>query len=160
MSDTNQFHLYQVETEEGPVSMIAVLPPEHALAVGLPEPAVLGTVPTGAHAITPDTFTPNTEFLEFLHHVIARYGHEAPDLQDQAHTREDGWIYMVDLRIGDADRAIDEEDIFGAFQVVGGQVVPGSYRANPDYLPITQYGVPRFSPWLLKRLIDELLRLE
>src|SRR5262245_50927862 len=114
------FHLYDVDTDDGPVSMIAVLPPEAAVDGGLPSPAVVGAVPRGTPRITVDNFSPNPEFSDFLNFVISKYGADDPALQVQAEAQHDGWIYMVDLRIGEDDEevsSVDSEDILGAFRV-------------------------------------------
>jgi hypothetical protein len=156
------FHLYDVETEEGPVKMIAVLAPEAAAASGLPSPAVLGTVPAEAAEITLDNFTPNPEFSDFLNYVIAKYGADDPALHAQAAAQGDGWIYMIDLRVGDEDEeveAIATEDILGAFRVEGGRVAPGSYRGNPNHLLLNERGLVKIDEWVHERLVEELSML-
>ena len=153
------FHLYDVETEEGPVSMIAVLPPESAVEGGLPSPAIVGTVPKGATEITLENFTPNPEFSDFLNFVIAKYGVDDPALQEQAKEQGDGWIYMVDLRAGEDEETVASEDLLGAFRVEGGQVAPGSYRVNPDHLLLSERGLVQVDEWVRERLVEELLAL-
>mgnify|MGYP001007972383 CR=1 FL=1 len=153
------YHLYEVETDDGWVSMLAVIPPERALAGGLPSPSVVGTMPKGAAEITPETFTPNAEFADFLNYVIGKYGAEDPALRNQAREQGDGWLFMVDLRVGDDEVDIATEDIIGAFRAESGEVVTGSYRANPKHELLTERGLPQLADWLEQRLVEELLEL-
>jgi hypothetical protein len=159
------FHLYEVDTDEGPVKMIAALPPEAAQA-GLPSPAVAGSIPSDAVAITLENFTANQEFSDFLNFVIAKHGASDPALGAQAEAAGDGWIYMVDLRIAldnGADEeeveAVDTEDIIGAFRVEGGRVVPGSYRGNPNHRLLSERGLVQLDGWVSEKLVEELLAL-
>ncbi|HQR36799.1 MAG TPA: hypothetical protein PLF26_00245 [Blastocatellia bacterium] len=153
------FHLYDVETENGWVSMLAVIPPDRALAAGLPSPAVVGTVPKDAADITPANFTPNVEFSDFLNYVIGKYGADDPALQHQASEHGDGWLFMVDLRVGEDEGEIQSEDIIGAFRAENGSVVDGSYRANPKHQLLTSRGLPQLAEWLQEKLVEELLAL-
>jgi hypothetical protein len=155
------FHLYDVDAEEGPVKMIAALPPEAAVESGLPSPAVAGTVPRDAAEISLENFTPNPEFSDFLNFVIAKYGADDPALREQAAAQGDGWIYMVDLRVddtGDDDGIADiaTEDILGAFRVEKGEVVAGSYRGNPNHRLLNERGLVRVDAWVEERLVEEL----
>ena len=154
------FHLYDVETEDGPVRMIAVLPPETAVERGLPSPAVVGTVAHDAAEITIDTFTPNPEFATFLGFVVAKHGAADPSLVRQAAAEGDGWVYMLDLRAGPDDGEIADEDSLGAFRAEGGHVVPGSFRGNPGHQILTARGLPQLDAWLEEKLVEELLALE
>jgi hypothetical protein len=156
------FHLYDVETEDGWVCMIATLPPDVAMEHGLPSPAVAGSVPKGSGEITLENFTPNPEFSDFLHYVIGKYGADDPALRDQAKEQGDGWIYMIDLRVGEDEEAVStvaSEDILGAFRVEGGSVVPGSYRGNPNHLVLSERGLVQVDGWVQERLVEELLQL-
>lgn len=159
------FHLYDVETDDGPVKMIAVVPPEAATESGLPSPAVAGTVPRDATEITPENFTENAEFSDFLNFVIAKHGASDESLRAQAAAQGDGWIYMVDLRIAESDEAseefeaVDTEDILGAFRVENGAVVPGSYRGNPNHRILGDRGLVRVDDWVRDRLLEEIAAL-
>lgn len=153
------FHLYDVETEAGWVSAIAALPPDHALQHGLPSPAVVGSVPRGTKEITLDCFTPNEEFANFMNLVISRHGASDPALQSQARAQGDGWVFMIDLRIGDGDEEIRSEDIIGAFQTKDGEVVADSYRANPKHQLLSERGLVQLDDWLQQRLVEELMQL-
>lgn len=153
------YHLYDVETDDGPVSMIAVLPPDVALEAGLPSPAVAGTVPRGVDKISIENFTPNAEFSDFLNFVISRHGGADPALVRQAAAQGDGWIFMVDLRTGEEEESVENEDIIGAFRAENGRVVADSYRGNPGYRLLTDRGLPQIDAWLQEKLVEELLAL-
>lgn len=154
------YHLYDIDTDEGPVTMIGVLPPEIALGTGLPSPAVIGTLPRGTTEITADAFTPNEEFSAFLGYVISKHGALDPTLVEQARQQVDGWVFMVDLRVGDTDEEIQTEDVLGAFRAEGGVVVDASYRANPKHALLTKRGLPVIDEWIYEKLVEELLALE
>ena len=147
------FHLYDVETEDGPIRMVAVLPPETAVERGLPSPAVVGTVAHDATEITVDTFTPNPEFATFLGFVVAKHGAAACRTSD-------GWVFMLDLRAGPDDDEIATEDILGAFRVEGGRVVEVSFRGNPGHQILTSRGLSQLDAWLEEKLVEELLALD
>lgn len=153
------FHLYDVDTDEGPVGMIAVLPPERAVEAGLPSPAVVGTVPRGSAEITHENFTPNREFSDFLNYVIGKYGAEDPALQGQAAEQGEGWVYMIDLRVGEDEEEISTEDVLGAFRVESGKVVSGSYRGNPNHAVLGERGLVQVDAWVQEKLVEELLAL-
>lgn len=154
------YHLYDIDTDDGPVTMIGVLPPEIALGHGLPSPAVVGTLPRGTTEITPETFALNDEFSEFLGYVISKHGARDPMLADQARQQGDGWVFMVDLRVGESDDEIETEDVLGAFRAEAGAVVDGSYRANPKHALLTERGLPVIDEWVYEKLVEELLALE
>jgi len=154
------YHLYDTETDDGPITMIAVLPPELALGRGLPSPAVVGTVPAGTTDLTSGAFTPNEEFSAFLGYVISKYGDADPILRDQARQQGTGWVYMVDLRVDESDGEIQTEDVLGAFRAADGEVVPGSYRANPKHVLLTGRGLPVIDTWVYEKLVEELLALD
>ncbi len=158
------FHLYDVDTEDGPVKMVAVLPPDLAAENGLPSPAVAGTVPADATEINRANFTANDEFSDFLNFVIAKHGAEDPVLKAQAAAQGEGWVYMVDLRIANDAREeeyeeVDTADILGAFRVESGAVVPGSYRGNPNHQLLGERGLVQIDDWVRERLVEELLAL-
>lgn len=154
------YHLYDIETDDGAVSAIAVLPPEIVSENGLPAPAMVGTVPRGSKEITAGAFVPNDEFSSFLGYVISKHGAADPVLVEQARMQGDGWVFMVDLRVGETDEEIQTEDVLGAFRAEGGKVVEGSYRANPKHVLLSERGLPVIDEWVYARLVEELLALE
>lgn len=48
------------------------------------------------------------------------------------------------------------EDVMGAFQVKDGEIVPGSYQANPNHRILSHNGFFQLEPILQQRLLDEL----
>lgn len=153
------FHMYDVETEAGWVSAIAAVPPEFALENGLPSPAVVGSVPRGSKEITLENFTPNPEFSDFMNLVISRHGGEDPALRNQAREAGEGWVFMIDLRVDEITEELASEDIIGAFQAKDGEVVAGSYRANPKHRLLGERGLVLLDDWLQQRLVEELMQL-
>lgn len=153
------YHLYDIETDEGAVTAIGVLPPEVVSEKGLPSPAMVGTIPRASREITAANFVPNAEFSNFLGFVISKHGADDPTLANQASQQVNGWVFMVDLRIGETEDEIQTEDVLGAFRAENGCVVEGSYRANPKHALLTERGLPVLDEWIYERLVHELLEL-
>jgi hypothetical protein len=104
---------------------------------GLPPEIVVGVLRgpvESVEAITPAVFARNRVFVDFMHSVIARRGPELPGLVAAARRQGDGWVYIIDQRTPTPQGAVPPEDIVGAFEVKGGQVVPGSYRPSSNHM--------------------------
>ena len=87
-------------------------------------------------AITPGNFAANSVFVDLMHGVIARRGPWVSDLIADARRLGDGTLYVLDQRTRAPQspvREVPTEDIFGEFDVKDGQIVHGSYRANPKH---------------------------
>jgi hypothetical protein len=91
-----------------------------------------------------------------MHGVIARRGPELPGLIAEARRLCDGWVYVIDQRTRTPQDAVPPEDIVGAFEVKGGQVVPGSYRPGPKHMILSADGFFRLGSELLPCLLEEL----
>ena len=122
-------YVCRVETPDGSKDYVTLIPPEAAFSQGLAPEAILGVLlrPLGQdEPITPEVFARNRVFAEFLHAVIARHGPEQPGCQAEAKRLGEGWIYIIDQRTPTPEGPVPPEDIIGAFEVKGGEVVPGS----------------------------------
>jgi len=91
-----------------------------------------------------------------MHRVIARRGPELPGLIAEARRQSDGWVYVIDQRTRTPQGAVPPEDIIGAFEVRGGQVVPDSYRPFPSHIILTGDGFFRLEAELQACLLQEL----
>jgi len=152
-------YVCRVETPDGSKDYITLLPPETAFAQGLAPEAIVGVLlrPLGpGEAITPQVFARNRPFVEFLHTVIARYAPQEPGCQAEAVRLGEGWVYIIDQRTPTPAEAVPPEDIIGAFEVKGGEVVPGSYRPNHRHLILSPRGFFRLNPGLHACLLREL----
>jgi hypothetical protein len=155
-------YVCRVQTPEGEKDYVTLLRPEHAFSRGLAPEAIIGVLTrplASGEPITPENFARNRVFVEFLHRVIAHRGPSLPDLITQARRQGDGWVVVIDLRTAAPEGPIPPEDIFGAFEVRSGSVVPGSYRASPRHKILTAHGFFQLPADLQTALAEELASL-
>ncbi len=150
--------IYSVKTDGGKFNVVSFLPPEHVARKGIAPEAIVGVLPVGVVKITTEVFRPNPTFAEFLSEAIARHGPQAPKLQDEARRLGDGRLHVVDGR-GFRAAVANPEEIFGAFDAKSGQVVVGSFQAEPRHALVNEHGLFVLDSWLLERLIEDLCHL-
>ena len=158
MNETEIF-VCRVETANGVSDYVTLLSPDTTFSEGLPPEAVVGVLahPLKANEqITPDIFSRNRVFLDFMHEVIARYGPNHPGLQAEALRQGNGFVYVIDQRTKDARGTVPPEDIVGRFEVKDGEVVPESYRRNSSHVILSPDGFFRLDSTLHQRLLEEL----
>lgn len=151
--------VYRIKTPEGLKDYVSCLPHEHVFAHGLTPESILGVLLrllAPDEAITPAVFVSNRTFADFMHNVIARRGPDLPGLVTAARRQQDGWIYIIDQRTRTPQGAVPPEDIVGAFEVKGGRVVPGSYKANPQHVLLSADGFFQLEPELHACLLEAL----
>lgn len=152
-------YVCRVATPEGEQDYVTLLPPEAALAHGLAPEAIIGVLSrplAEGEAISPELFARNRVFVDFLHEVIARYAPDQPGLQAEAQRLGEGWVYVIDQRTPTPGGPVPPEDILGAFEVKGGEVVPGSYRPNPRHRIFSTNGFFRLDAGLHQCLLREM----
>ncbi len=121
---------------------LTLLEPEFVRERGLSRAAIVGVfslLPDGA--LDPQSFHPNILFLDTYHAVIAQRAPSNPSVQAMARSLGEGELPLVDPRTADPHGPVVREDLVGIFQVVGGQIRRGSYRANIDYYLLTGRGL-------------------
>jgi hypothetical protein len=144
---------------DGVKDYVTCLPNEHIFARGLAAEAIVGVLLRPlepGEAITPAVFARNRVFVDFLHGVIARRGPELPGLLAAARRQGEGWVYVIDQRTRTPADAVPPEDIIGAFEVQGGQLVPGSYRPSPKHMILSADGFFQLGDELQACLLEEL----
>ncbi len=154
-------HVYRTNTPEGVKDYISCLPSDLVFSRGLAPESIIGVLLRPlepGEEITPAVFARNRVFVEFMHGVIARRGPGAPGLVAEAQRQRDGWVYIVDQRTRTPQGPVPPEDIVGAFQVKGGQIVPGSYQPSPRHLILSASGFFQLGPELQAFLAEELAR--
>ncbi|WP_281851255.1 hypothetical protein [Dyella sp. GSA-30] len=104
----------------------------------------------------PDNFARNRAFVDFMHGVIQKHGPAVPNLVTAAKAQVNGWVHIIDGRTPTPQGQVPAEDVIGAFQVKQGEIVPGSYRANPNHRILSHHGFFQLEPMLQQRLLDEL----
>ena len=137
-----------------------VLPPEVFSKAGAAGDSIVGTLPrsdSAEGAFSPGGFVPNEGFSRFLQRVVAEHAPSVGELQAEAERVGNGRIYVVDRRTLKQDGPVPPEDIFGAFQVAQGRVVPGSYSANPSHRLLTERGFFHLEDGLHQKLVAELI---
>jgi hypothetical protein len=152
----------RVEHPDGEKYYLTCLPPEKLGVRGLAPEAIIGVLLRPLEpdeAITPAAFAQNRVFVDFLHRVIARHGPELPGLVAEAGRQKDGWLYVIDQRSRTPHEDVPAEDIIGAFEVRGRQVVPGSYRPFFGHRILTEAGFFRLGAELQAFLLQELANL-
>jgi hypothetical protein len=152
----------RVENPDGAKYYVTCLPVEQLCVRGLAPEAIIGVLLRPLkpdEVITPAVFVQNRVFVDFLHRVIARHGPELPGVIAEAGRQRDGWVYVIDQRTRTPQGAVPPEDIIGAFEVRGGQVVPDSYLPFPSHMILTEDGFFRLGAELQALLLQELANL-
>lgn len=152
-------HLCRAMVRDEVRDYVTVLPPEVVFAHGMPGRSIVGVMlrPLGENeAPSMELFTPNAEFVRFLHEVLSRHATEVEGLRDAARRIGEGYVYVLDARTPDPAGTVPLEDIIGAVQVKGGVPVPGSYRANTKHQLLTERGFFQLEEELNACLLREL----
>ena len=148
-----------VDTPEGMKHYVTVTPPGRSPEAGVIAEAIVGALLRPAdqlNVVTPDNFARNSVFVDFLHGVIAEHGPSVPGLAAEAKRKVEGWVYIIDGRAPTPQDSVSPEDIIGAFQVKGGEVVPGSYQRNGKHAVLSGNGFFRLDPVLRQQLYSAL----
>jgi hypothetical protein len=151
----------KVEMPDGLKDVFTLLPWQTVRTQGLIPEAVLGMSLRPlreGEPLTPDNFADNKAFIEFLHGFIAQEAPSLPGLQAEARRQQEGWVYLLDARIQEPAGEVPPEDILGAFEVKGGEVVAGSYQMSTRHALFSRSGFFRLDPELHRRLVEELVR--
>jgi hypothetical protein len=149
-------YVCRVDTPEGTKDYVTLISPEVALSQGLAPEAIVGVLLRpleSGEAITPDIFARNRVFVDFLHAVIARYGPDQEGCKAEAARLGEGWVYIIDQRTPTPQGPVPPEDIIGAFEVKGGEVLPGSYRASSKHMILSPNGFFRLEEGLRQCLL-------
>ncbi len=148
-------YLYTVQSDKGIFTALSLLTPEDGFAGGIPPQAIIGTLAGNVSRIRPSDFKPNGAFIAFLHMVIKRYAPLNTELQKAAKREHEGWIYIIDCRVGDPQGAVEPEDIIGAFKIESGKIAPESYQPNTKHLLVSEWGIFCLDEWLKDKLLAE-----
>jgi hypothetical protein len=152
-------YVCRVDTPEGTKDYVTLIGPEAAFSQGLAPEAIVGVLLRPlelGESITPEVFARNRVFVDFLHAVIARHGPDQPGCRAEAKRLGEGWIYIIDQRTKMPGGPVPPEDIIGAFEVKGGEVLPGSYQPSPRHMILTPNGFFRLDDGLQQSLLREL----
>ena len=145
--------------------VLSILHPDDVNSLGgLPNEAIAGLISSNLKTegkISVGQFRPNPAFIRFMHNVIKLFGPDDPELQQAAIQQREGWIYIIDLRTPEGPQGrVPPEDIIGAFEVKGGQIIRDSYSTNDKHVVFSEHGLVQLSPFFHKAFIRELKRLK
>ena len=142
--------MWPTKHEQGPAGqahdtrVLSLLHHEEVQSIGrLPLEAILGVYTGPTNSV--ESFRPNRVFVDFLHRVFAEQSSHGSDLVAAARKQRNGWVYVIDPRCPDPRGPVMPEDIFGAFEVRDGELVPGSYRGNGEYRVLTANGMTQLT---------------
>jgi hypothetical protein len=152
-------NIFTVRTPRGRFNVVSFASPADVAARGIPEDAIIGTLPSNVLEINQATIAQNPSFVLFLHRVIAMHGPADPSLMNKALQIGRGSLFLIDGRATTPGGQQESEDVFGVFQVEGGQIIKDSYRPNPDYLLVGKRGLFVLDTWFHARLLEELAKL-
>jgi hypothetical protein len=157
--DDDRVHVVRVNHQDGPRDYLTLLKPDTVFAQGLTPKAIVGVMRRllqPGEKITPDLFILNRPFVDFLHGVLARYSPGQPACQAEARQVGEGFIYILDQRTPTPEDEVPPEDIIGALEVRDGNIIPDSYRPNPNHLILSARGFFRLDDTLHGCLMQEL----
>jgi hypothetical protein len=152
--------IVEAETPEGTKYYVTFMPRDYIFESGLNPEAILGELPQPPgedHEVTSENFARNAVFVDLMHNVIAEHGPSVPAVLAEAKRKVDGWVYVVDGRAPTPESEVSAEDIIGAFQVTGGELVPGSYQRNPNHVVLSSNGFFRLDPELQRKLYSAIV---
>ncbi|CAG8473283.1 10349_t:CDS:2 [Cetraspora pellucida] len=125
--------------------------------------SVIGWIPfqTGVPKLTVGNFKENSNFIKFLHQVIADNVADAdPQLQALAKYQQNGWLHIADVRDpAPWGRIPYPEDIFGMVQVKGGLIIPGTYQPMPTHRILTTKGLFMLNVPFHEKLLERLSKI-
>ncbi len=156
------FSVYRVRLPEGERDVVSLLPREVVFKSGLASEAIVGVctelLKTGDH-VTPLNFMANKVFVDLLHNVIETHAPELPELQAEARRQHTGCVALIDGRTPTPAGDVPPHDIFGAFDVRDGMLVPHSYHRSHNHRLLSSDGLFKLSsPILEEKLIEEMIR--
>lgn len=152
-------NIFTVKTPQGKLNVVSFTSPADAATRGIPNEAIIGTLPSNVLEINEATIQQNASFVLFLHKVIAMHGPSAPSLMNKALQIGHGSLFLTDGRATTPGGQHESEDVLGMFHVEGGQIIKDSYQPNPDYLLVSKRGLFVLDTWFHTRLLEELAKL-
>jgi hypothetical protein len=153
-------YIYTIKINDKQQQIVSLLAPEEVNDKGLPSPSILGTLlQNNSQDINLNNFVPNSNFIDFLHSIIAKFAPNTSGINDEAKRQKNGWIYIIDARHNKQRENVLTEDIIGAFEVNEGEIKTESYQRNNNHLIFSQNGFFKLEPSLQKHLIEETRKL-
>lgn len=130
-------NVFEIEVDGRTRYLIGFIDTVLAGAAGLDERSIVGEYTPGpADEFDPASFQSNPAFVEAFIQYMNSEGSHSPELANQAQGYSNGWLYLVDPRSQTPSEAEPPaSDLLGGFAVdSAGQIVPDSFRYNPQHL--------------------------
>lgn len=140
---------FQVDFGDGPKEYVTCADIERlSTGRGIPVEAVVGIILRPREQpddpLTPDNFRANAAFVAFLQQVMTDSGDSIDELRQNAEAVGDGILYVIDERasrpVEGREWSVRSDDLIGEFDVKSGNIVPGTYRRNPEYRVFNENG--------------------
>jgi hypothetical protein len=135
--------VYEVDVEAGRQRVVTLVEPDLIFEAGLCPEAILGVLDPRTEndgVITPENFQQNRVFVEYLRTLIGEHICDVADVRREAERQGDGNVYILDGRTRTPHGAVPPVDVLGAVAASSRNVVPGSYRHNPNHRLLTTDG--------------------
>jgi hypothetical protein len=138
-----QVFTYRLDMGAGEQDVVSLVGPELVFEHGLCTEAILGVLTPGSQpgdAFRPECFRQNPAFVTYLGGLMAAHILSDADLVREARRQAEGFVYVLDGRTPTPRDRVPAEDVIGAAAVNAGELVPGSYRHNPNHQLLTMNG--------------------
>ena len=141
---------FRVDFGDGPKEYLTCVDAERLTkGRGIPVEALIGEVlkprESPGDPLTPDDFMQNTGFINFLQGLMIEHGEWMDDMRVNADAKGNGVLYVIDERspkpVEGQEWIVRSDDLIGEFDVKDGEIVPGSYRPNPDFALLNEEGL-------------------
>lgn len=134
----------------------SILPVDFIIKNGLVNEAIVGQFlenPTNMNNESKvDSFRQNPKFVTLMQTLVGNLASQSPSLIKEAKQQKEGWVYIIDKRIGNVNGKVLPQDIIGGFKVEEGK--PLQYSSNPNHVLLTEKGVFKLEPELEQALIS------
>jgi hypothetical protein len=129
-------NVFDIETENGPTSLLCFLDPVLAGIKGIEPRSIIGLYGAAeGEDFNPDTFEVNPAFVESITGYMNEEAATSKEIVEQAAALPEGWLYIIDPRDpneGQGDPPAG--NLLGAYAVDdAGQIVPNSFQYNKNH---------------------------
>ncbi len=162
MQATLPVSICEVQTDNGLVAYVTLASADEVVKRGLIAQEILGQLMDATRTdepLDPANFARNRAFVDFLHEAIQRHAPALPNLIAAAKAQGSGWVFIVDGRTPTPQGAVPPEDVVGGFDVRDGEIVDGSYSANPNHRLLSHRGFFQLEPDLERCMLADLALL-
>jgi hypothetical protein len=153
---------FQVDFGDGPKEYLTCVDVERLnKGRGIPVEALIGVVLQSREnpddSIAPDNFRANMAFMNLLQGLMAENGEWMDDMRINASALGTGVLYVIDERspkpVEGQEWIVRSDDLIGEFDVKDGEIVPGSYRRNPDFALVNEEGLFQLTDGIAKTVM-------